>query len=105
MVFLSINTYSQITYYWMFDWETGYTPTGESISVGVLKSQYELSEEDKQASEDYWLDQYGNRPTVLSEATREYNCHGYAWYVSEGKDNVWISTPDDDAFWTTDTYL
>ncbi len=74
---------------------TRYTPKGDQISAGVLKEDYVLTVGEKATLKDYWLWYYQNRITFISEATRTYNCHGYAWHVSEGQDNVWINTPND----------
>jgi hypothetical protein len=99
IVILCTNSYSQ---YW--DWETRYTPTGEEILGGVLDTTYELSTMQKEDLKDQWLDYYDNRITFLSEATRKYNCHGYAWHMTEGTDTVYIYTPYDDDYWTAGTY-
>jgi len=105
ILLVCINTYSQPPVYgWMFDWQTRYTPTGEAISAGVLYPDYELTDKQKEDSKDYWLGYYNWRIQFKGEATRTYNCHGYAWHVSEGGDNVWISTPNDDKYWTEGTY-
>ena len=102
-VLICINTYSQFEYFW-YDWVTRYTPKGNPITAGVLKEGYELTDSQKIASKNYWLDYYQNRITFISEATRTYNCHGYAWHVSEGQDNVVIFTPNDDKYWTQGSY-
>jgi hypothetical protein len=99
IVVLCINSYSQT-----HDFQTRYTPTGEEILGGVLYPEYELTESEKDSLEDYWLDQYDNRITVLGEATRKYNCHGYAWHLTEGTDTVYIYSPYDDAYWTEDEF-
>ncbi len=106
-VLFCIYGYSQFpdpVYDWMFNWGTRYTPKGDQISAGVLKEDYVLTVGEKATLKDYWLWYYQNRITFISEATRTYNCHGYAWHVSEGGDNVWINTPNDDKYWTEGTY-
>ncbi len=97
--------YSQLpgdVYDFMFNWVQKNTPEGGTFTAGVLKSTYELTQPEKDSSAAYVLWYYDNRITLLDEATRSYNCHGYAWYVSEVGDNVWISTPNDDKFWDDD---
>ncbi len=88
---------------WMYDWSYFIkTPTNMDIYSGKLKSGWELSDPEKEALEDYWLYRYGNKITLLSEATRSYNCHGYAWYmteVTEEGEDIWINTPQDNNFW------
>jgi len=98
-----IYTYSQFEYYW-FNWETRYTPNGYPISAGVLKPDYELEQPEKDSLKDVWLKYYNYRITFISEATRSYNCHAYAWHVSEGEDNVVIFHPYDDKYWTEGSY-
>ena len=36
---------------------------------------------------------YGNSCVVLSDYSREYNCHGYAWYTSTGGSQIGIRQP------------
>lgn len=41
----------------------------------------------------------------IGDASNTYNCHGYAWSVSEGGDTVWIGTledPDVEVYYWTD---
>lgn len=33
-----------------------------------------------------------------------YNCHGYAWHVSEGGGKVWINTPGHEEYWNSGSY-
>ncbi|MBA7511125.1 hypothetical protein ES705_03116 [subsurface metagenome] len=106
-VLFCIYGYSQFpdpVYDWMFNWGTRYTPKGDQISAGVLKEDYVLTVGEKATLKDYWLWYYQNRITFISEATRTYNCHGYAWHVSEGQDKVVIFTPNDDKYWTQGSY-
>ncbi len=101
-------TYCQLpepVYSYMFNPVTRYTPKGASFSAGKLLSNYELTQPEKNSAAAYILQYYNNRITILSEATRSYNCHGYAWYVIEGGDNVWINTPNDDEFWEDGSYV
>lgn len=45
---------------------------------------------------------------IVDEATRSYNCHAYAWHVSEGGDRVWIgmvSESDEDVYWEDGSYI
>ncbi len=110
---LSVLTYTSFAYcqlpgpvhIYMFNTVTRYTPKGEPFSAGKLKSNYELTQPEKDSAAAYILQYYNNRITILSEATRSYNCHGYVWYVMEGGDNVWIDTPNDDEFWDDGSYV
>ncbi|MGC9385146.1 MAG: hypothetical protein ACP5D6_11155, partial [Kosmotogaceae bacterium] len=73
-----------------YDKVTIRTPTGYGHDAFELKPDtgYELSDPLKEDILDYCLEYYGNRIVFLSEATNTYNCHGYAWHISEGGDNV-----------------
>ena len=74
--------YSQLpgyVYDFMFNWVQENTPEGGTFTAGVLKSTYELTQPEKDSSAAYELWYYDNRITLLDEATRSYNCHGYAW--------------------------
>jgi tetratricopeptide (TPR) repeat protein len=56
--------------------------------------------------DDYYTSQYPNA-TLISSSSRKYNCHGYAWYKSEGGAAVWIgySTPgSEEVFWNDGSY-
>lgn len=43
--------------------------------------------------------------TLIGDASRTYNCHGYAWYVSEGGSEVWIDAPEQTKFWTDNSFV
>lgn len=99
MVLTYINIYSQ------YNWVTRYTPKGHEISAEVLTNpDYDYTQPQKDSIKAYWLNRYNYRITFMAEATRSYNCHGYAWHVSEGQDNVVIKTPNDDKYWTLGSY-
>ncbi|MBN2769190.1 MAG: hypothetical protein JXR90_00690, partial [Spirochaetes bacterium] len=90
---------------------TIYTPKGSSLTA--YNNMPYMSNEDK----DYWSDwvstYYPNASEVgYRSATYNYNCHGYAWHVSEGGSQVWIGLsgydedPEDveDIYWTDGSY-
>jgi hypothetical protein len=84
--------------------QTIYTPNGTSVAALKLISG-DFTAQQKQELKEYYLIYYDYRITFISEATRSYNCHAYAWYVTEGGDKVWINTPGDDAFWNDGSYV
>jgi hypothetical protein len=46
--------------------------------------------------------------TRIGDASNTYNCHAYAWYVSEGGKRVWIGTSSataEDIYWTDGSYI
>ncbi len=84
--------------------------TPNETEVDALKLRwpnwlYDLSNSEKEDYKNFWLDYYDNRIEFKSEATLKYNCHAYAWYVSEGGEQVWINTPNDDIFWNDGSYV
>jgi hypothetical protein len=98
IVFISLNmaqTYQN---------DTIYTPNETPIIAQKLIAG-EFSEWEKQEIKNYCLNYYDYRIVFISEATRSYNCHAYAWYITEGGDKVWINTPDDDLFWNDGSYI
>lgn len=80
------------------------TPNGTSVAALKLISG-DMSQGDKDDYKDSNLEIYDNRITFAGEATYAYNCHAYAWYVSEGYSYVWLNTPGDDAFWNDGSYV
>jgi hypothetical protein len=54
-------------------------------------------------------DLYNNYGAVLIEPNSyKYNCHGYAWHVTEGGDEVWIgryNVTSEDIYWTDGSYM
>jgi len=47
------------------------------------------------------------RATVIGEATSTYNCHAYAWHMSEGGTPVWMGFYDNPTsiYWTDNSYV
>lgn len=91
---------------------TIYTPKGSSLTA--YNNMPYMSNEEK----DYWswyVSYYYPNATEVSyrSATRNYNCHGYAWRVSEGGSQVWIGLagydpdPEDveDIYWDDGSYV
>jgi hypothetical protein len=83
---------------------TIYTPNSTAVTAKILIAG-ELSSYWKNYWKNYWLDYYDNRISYLSEATYTYNCHSWAWWMSEGGSTVWLNSPGDDEFWDDDSYI
>ena len=84
---------------------TIYTPNGTPITVEKLVSG-DLTSDQKLQMKNELLNRYNNRIIYVSEATWSFNCHAYAWYLSEGKkDKVWIGTFEVPRFWEDGSYL
>lgn len=80
------------------------TPKGSVVSDSYIIP--EMTAADIAAINQYTVTNYPNA-TILSDASDTYNCHGYAWYISEGGSNVWIgytTTTAEDIFWTDGSY-
>lgn len=82
--------------------ETRNTPNGYSVPVLMLK-RGEMSSAEKANDKDYLMSEYKNI-TFLDEATWKYNCHGYAWHISDGNssDYIWMNSPT--RYWETGCY-
>ena len=72
------------------------TPNNTNISVMKLNGDWTSST--KTYLTNYWQGQYGNRLTLLSEATTMYNCHAYAWAESK---EVWMNPPEQKKYFTS----
>jgi hypothetical protein len=83
---------------------TVYTPNHTPVTAGNLVSA-DYTSSQKNDAKNYWLNKYSNRITYMAEATYKYNCHAYAWHISEGGSQVWINTPGDDAYWNDHSYI
>ncbi|WP_287620184.1 T9SS type A sorting domain-containing protein [Parabacteroides sp.] len=84
---------------------TIYTPNGTAVPVLKLVGG-ELTKDQKEQTRDDWMTLYSNRIIYVSESTFSYNCHAYAWYISEGKnDNVWLENDPVAHFWRDGSYV
>lgn len=86
-----------------------YTPYGS-----VVTDTYYVSCEDITYGSDMYtyllneLNQSYPNVIVLDNPTESYNCHGYAWHVSEGGERVWIGANGDtaeDVYWNDGSYV
>lgn len=78
------------------------TPRG-SIVPGVLHGITDMSASEK-ASLDADMSRRYPQAVRLEGATALYNCHGYAWHMSEGGNKVWINTTPA-IYWSDGSYL
>ena len=67
-----------------------YTPCGSVVDV-FERTDY-LTAEDIEAERNYVRTCYPNA-YIVGEATVSYNCHAYAWSVSEGGEKYWMNDP------------
>lgn len=87
---------------------TIYTKGGQAIEV-LIYDQEPLSEDRIAQINKYYTSTYPNA-TLLSDASARYNCHSYAWNMSDGGDTCWINEYNNDKnpniakYWTNDYY-
>ena len=67
---------------------TIYTKFGNSVQ-GIIRTEMSASEK---ANALAWVEEIYPNATVLSEASRQYNCHSYAWNMQDGGTICWINT-------------
>lgn len=85
---------------------TIYTNGGRSVVVFKMNCVNQNS--DITEGRTYINNNYPN-VTIIEEATCTYNCHGYAWWVSEGGEKYWIDRryngkENISNFWNDGTY-
>lgn len=93
---------------------TIYTPKGDPINASQPTEAF-TTDSIKIAFSNWIANLYPNAVEVNApSATSTYNCHGYAWHVSEGGDPVWIGTtlnPDESVtldwvdYWEKGSYM
>ena len=82
------------------------TPSNSVVIAGTLiTSDYDNAEKSALA----YSVQSNYNVTIVSPATRKYNCHSYAWHMYDmhANDEVWIglkSAQDEDIYWTDGSY-
>jgi len=87
---------------------TLYTPNGSSIETFVLT---EGTNEWINQTTNQYKNAYGAE-NILAPASRRYNCHSYAWHLSEGgTQKVWMNQydsfniPNIWKYWTDNSYI
>jgi hypothetical protein len=76
------------------------TPNG--TSVPVIVRTWELTAAQITANNNYVRTAYPNA-AIVSNSSRRYNCHSYAWHSST-PNTIWINTPNDDKYWLDGSY-
>lgn len=86
---------------------TIYTKGGKAVQILIRGEQYSSSE--KQEYAEYYQQTFP-LAVMLGDATTTYNCHSYAWNMTDGGDVCWINQYDSDGnanilkYWTNDYY-
>lgn len=78
------------------------TPKGTTLTYVYIISEFTPAQ--IAAANSYAESTYPNA-TRLSDASATYNCHAYAWHMTEGGSPVWINTPSDDQYWQDGSYV
>jgi hypothetical protein len=81
LLFLSINSFAQ--------YPVVKTPRGTDVTASIFTGT-DFTDSMKIILKNYWLSFYSNKISYVGEATKKYNCHAYAWHITEGGDTVWI---------------
>jgi PKD-like domain len=92
-----IESYSQ------YNNVTIYTPNNHSVTAGIFTGT-DWTQSEKAAAKAYYLNYYNNRIIFMGDATKTYNCHAYAWHMSEGGSTVWVDNPQDNKYWDDCSY-
>lgn len=82
------------------------TPANSIVKTGTLNVP-DISSFEKKCLKNSVESNYN--VTVVAPATRKYNCHSYAWHMSDGhsSDEVWIgfgNDKDEEIYWTDGSY-
>ncbi len=77
--------------------------------TGIFTSQDDIYSSSELAYYKKILNDNYNGATMIDIPTRTYNCHAYAWHVSEGGNKVWIGlnpgTKAEHVYWTDGSYI
>lgn len=80
-----------------------YTPNHHAVSA--FTNTDELDQPEKDQLRTYYTNLYPNA-VFISEATLNYNCHSYAWNMSEGGPTCWLNaSPDLHWYWDDESYV
>lgn len=80
---------------------TVYTPNGTAVTV-VVRS--ELTQAQITANNNYVANNYPNADR-MSNSSRKYNCHSYAWYQANSSNPYWMDSPQDDKYWNDGSWV
>ncbi len=86
-----------------------YTPKGDNVEAYRITSEW--SENYRGYYDNYYSQAYPNATLILTyggySTTKKFNCHAYAWHISEGGEYRWIGfyrDSDEDIYWTGGSY-
>jgi len=79
-----------------------YTPKGTSVLAIYMTDELTPAQI---ASGNNWVAVYYPNAVRLTNTSRKYNCHSYAWYNQSTNNSIWIDSPGDDIYWQDGSYL
>ncbi len=96
IIIISNNALAQTT-------ATIYTPNNTPVTVLILNEMTATQIANTNAT----AVSYYPYATIISDASAKYNCHAYAWYLTEcsGCIKYWMNTPNDDKYWQDSSYI
>ena len=75
--------------------QTRFTPTGVSVPVTITVQDFSARQIAYSDSiYEVLILNSGWDATIIGHSSKKYNCHGYAWHISDAGDTVDIETPD-----------
>ena len=82
-----------------------YTPNGTLVNDTYYRSE-ELSASQKASHDQYCTTTY-SQATLISSSTTTYNCHAYAWYMTEGGSAGWMgwTINPTNVYWLDGSYI
>jgi hypothetical protein len=81
---------------------TIYTPKYSVVPDAGVYVLQDFTQDYKQSINNEILNNYDD-VEILGDATKKYNCHGYAWHMTENGDTVWIDT--EEIYWQDGSYI
>lgn len=84
---------------------TVYTPNGTLVSDTYYSSE-DLSTSQKASMDQFCLTTYP-QATLINSSTSTYNCHAYAWHMTEGGSAVWMgwNINPTNVYWLDNSYI
>ena len=93
LLFALFFTFSYDVISQLYNSTTIQTPNGSDVEAGIFVPTVgfpEYSSKEKREIASYWMKKY-QLLILVEDATFTYNCHSYAWRVSEGGSACWIN--------------
>jgi hypothetical protein len=81
-----------------------YTPEGKPVYVDVNSEASQAQIAAWNQAGDQWVSDHTLNAARIGSASYVYNCHAYAWSVSEGGSSYWLNTPNEHGFWSDNSY-